>query len=551
MKTIQTYIAVLFLLLSGSSFASNWGSMGQIATYNPDRNEFLAVYTYVASNYSTYEIRGRILSGMGQTLSTELSLVTGMPVNYYNPIGIAYNSAAKQYLVVYGSNESPAKVYGLLVEPGTGAIMTSPTELGQGTSPSVAYDELSGKYLVIWVDNAGNIVSGSYLNSDLTSVSGTYTIATETGGTYLYHTKANADGLGNFSVTYYDSYLVRSKFLLFPSLSTSFSPLIVASSAYGSTFAFNPYTNEYASAARLSSDSSVYSYLFDSGTQSFNSSLQVSASPGTSSSHYPALAYNPLNARYALSYVEAATYTPKINFLDNSFTLIGTPFSLSGQVSYDSPFINLTANPQCGGFLASWASQISGQNIPEFDFIDGTCAGFVAAMPEVLTFPDTPLATSTDLSVTVTAKLNSIFGLGFGIADPEIMALTASNAASFSILSHTCSPTELLENSSCTVTVRFTPETLGEATAELMITDTNSSVIGGVSLIAHAVDPLPASASTNITLSLPADGATGQNPDRALVTWKKISHSGVTYKVTVCENQDFSGCNGASPNARD
>jgi hypothetical protein len=104
---------------------------------------------------------------------------------------------------------------------------------------------------------------------------------------------------------------------------------------------------------------------------------------------------------------------------------------------------------------------------------------------------------------------------------------------------------ELTENSSCLVTIRFAPSSDNIAFGELVVTDMDRMTVGLV--------PLKGTASTGggslPELSRPADGATGLNPDRATLTWKKLYIPGVTYKVYVCEQADFAGCTGAAPNA--
>jgi Abnormal spindle-like microcephaly-assoc'd, ASPM-SPD-2-Hydin/PQQ-like domain len=137
----------------------------------------------------------------------------------------------------------------------------------------------------------------------------------------------------------------------------------------------------------------------------------------------------------------------------------------------------------------------------------GTIANSVSASPSSLSYPSTPVGTS---SASQSAQLTN--GLSSTVTISSV-AISGTNAADFTVSSKTCG-TSLGANSACSATIVFKPTAAGTRTANLSFTDsaTNSPQtvsLSGVGGSGFTISPLSPSVSVNGTVQFSASsGAT-------------------------------------------
>jgi hypothetical protein len=120
-------------------------------TWNSVNNEYLATYMGSPGDGFNYFAQ-RVSSSNGALLGSNLALTTSNAV--YNFGGVAYDSNANRYLVVYDGGASPP--YGQLVS-NTATLVGSAFAIGSGTatgwSPAACYDSSKHEFIVSWSGN--------------------------------------------------------------------------------------------------------------------------------------------------------------------------------------------------------------------------------------------------------------------------------------------------------------------------------------------------------------------------------------------------------------
>ncbi len=167
-STSNSYIAVYEAYNEGNvygrildTFGNPTGSRFQIdtpsqqysrnprVTWNSVNNEYLVTYMGLGTGQSWDYWAQRISASNGALLGSNLQLTTSG--NIYNDGGVAYDSNANRYLVVYDGGASMP--YGQLVS-NTATLVGSAFAIGAGTAtgwaPSTCYDSSKHEFLVSW-----------------------------------------------------------------------------------------------------------------------------------------------------------------------------------------------------------------------------------------------------------------------------------------------------------------------------------------------------------------------------------------------------------------
>lgn len=120
-------------------------------TYNPDRNEYLAVWHQVGG-----EITGQRISAGGALLGSAFDIgVNGRQDAF---AAVVYNPDAHEYLVAWESNRSASLTYDIFVQrvSGTGTRLGGNLAVtggaGDKLGPAIAYNRQIGEYMVVWED---------------------------------------------------------------------------------------------------------------------------------------------------------------------------------------------------------------------------------------------------------------------------------------------------------------------------------------------------------------------------------------------------------------
>ncbi len=136
--------------------AQSWTEISPTLAYNPDRQEYLAVWSN--DRAANDDIQAQRLGQTGKKLGNPFYVASGGDADRRNP-DVAYNSAHDQYLVVYDYQDaSHAGVRGVIV-PADGTCVSAEmtiVEAAGGTmltyhSPAVAYASTVDRYLVAFV----------------------------------------------------------------------------------------------------------------------------------------------------------------------------------------------------------------------------------------------------------------------------------------------------------------------------------------------------------------------------------------------------------------
>ena len=120
--------------------------------WNSVNNEYLVTYMGLVTGPSWDYLAQRVSASNGALLGSNLQLTTTGDI--YNFGGVAYDSNANRYLVVYdGGSSTP---YGQLVS-NTATLVGSRFAIGAGTttgwSPAACYDSSKHEFLVSWSGN--------------------------------------------------------------------------------------------------------------------------------------------------------------------------------------------------------------------------------------------------------------------------------------------------------------------------------------------------------------------------------------------------------------
>jgi hypothetical protein len=154
------------------AFAAYGTSAPPSADYSPDNNRYLVVYD------KSGDIYGKFVSANGITYGAEF-VICDDTNGQYSP-SVAYDSVNQRYLVTWqdtrNSGTTGTDIYGQLVNAngtlGGSNFIISDASINQ-YSPSVAYDSVNLRYLVVWYDDRNSGTTGLDIYGQLVNANGT------------------------------------------------------------------------------------------------------------------------------------------------------------------------------------------------------------------------------------------------------------------------------------------------------------------------------------------------------------------------------------------
>jgi hypothetical protein len=144
-------------------------AIGPAVAYNPDREEYLVVWTN--DRPGNDDIQAQRVSKAGRLVGPAFYISGGAGVERSHP-DVTYNSQRGEYLVVWEHNPSAPEIHARPVA-GLGGVTGSEETIASAGPiapyhPVVAYASTSDKYLVVWYEEGGGFthVWGQVLHSD-------------------------------------------------------------------------------------------------------------------------------------------------------------------------------------------------------------------------------------------------------------------------------------------------------------------------------------------------------------------------------------------------
>jgi hypothetical protein len=233
----------LLLAFSAYGTASPPGNYTPVLAYDSINNRYLVAYSKVVDLIETTHIYGQLLNADGTAYGSEFAISTGTD-SQYNP-SVAYDSVNQRFLVVWSDwrnyDTTNTDIYGQVVNADGslyGSNFAISTDPDFQRSPSVAYDSANEKFLVTWDDdrntNTTSIdIYGQLVNADGSLFNFNFAISTFS-GIQRVPSVAYDSVNGRFLVVWED---LRNFNLTFPDI---FGQLVNANgSLFGSNFAIS------------------------------------------------------------------------------------------------------------------------------------------------------------------------------------------------------------------------------------------------------------------------------------------------------------------------
>jgi len=178
--------------LLGGNFPISTAPDGQAnvsISYDPTNHRFLAAWLD-GRNGPNSDIYGQLINTNGTPFGGDFPISIA-PNDQWNP-SVAYDPATQRFLVVWWDlrNGPNSDIYGQLINangsPFGGNLSISTAANGQ-YNPSVTYDSISQRFLVVWWDWRNGLNSdiyGQLINADGTPFGGDFPISTAANGQY-------------------------------------------------------------------------------------------------------------------------------------------------------------------------------------------------------------------------------------------------------------------------------------------------------------------------------------------------------------------------------
>jgi hypothetical protein len=196
--------------LAGPAVPWAFGDSSESAVaYNSANGDYLVVWYYHTGEYN-WDIYGQRVSSSGALLGSEIPISTASQ-GQFSP-AVAYNSISGEYLVVWEDIRGGTirDIYGQRVSS-SGALLGSEipisTASGGQYSPKVAYNGTSGEYLVVWGDARNGTTNydiyGQRVSSSGALLGSDIAISTASGNQYLPAVAYNST-IGDYLVAWQD-----------------------------------------------------------------------------------------------------------------------------------------------------------------------------------------------------------------------------------------------------------------------------------------------------------------------------------------------------------
>ena len=235
--------------------------------------------------------------------------------------------------------------------------------------------------------------------------------------------------------------------------------------------------------------------------------------------------------------------TNAADFAISADTCNGTSVAINGTCT-----VSVTFTPSIvGAESASLKFTDNAANSPQSLALTGTgtpSAPVFSPSPASIPFGSQPQGVKTAaMSVTVTNTGNASLTI-------SAVAVSGANAADFAISADTCNGTSISPNGTCTVSLTFTPSTVGGESASLKFTDNAANSPQGVGLTGTGVTAAPVVGLSPTSLTFPAQGVGTSSTAQGIALNNTgnvaLTITGIT--LTGANNGDFmesDNCNGS------
>ena len=183
-------LLAVFLCKAPAYAAYSPGNYQSSIAYDLQNNTYLVVYMKVNDAHNA-DIYGRFIDDKGRPIGSDI--VISDAVGFQSRPSVAYDSVNQKFLVVWEDRRNSAitsgDIYGQLVN-GDGTLygLTSDVNFvisnaaGYQFSPTVAYDSVNQRFLVVWGDNRNSAITSGDIYGQLVNADGT-----------LYNTPSNVN----------------------------------------------------------------------------------------------------------------------------------------------------------------------------------------------------------------------------------------------------------------------------------------------------------------------------------------------------------------------
>ncbi len=147
--------------------------VGAGVAYSTVSREFLVVWRTFPATFGTAHVRGIRVGNTGAPLGAVFNIASS-PSHEDNP-NVAYNPTVDEFMVVYPAVTDVSRtqyishLYGRRIKAGTGELLATPTTIATTTAiyiTDIAYDSITGLYLVVWYQDPPRAIYGRRLNAD-------------------------------------------------------------------------------------------------------------------------------------------------------------------------------------------------------------------------------------------------------------------------------------------------------------------------------------------------------------------------------------------------
>jgi len=146
------------------------GDYSSDLAYDPSNNRYLAVFQRVGTN--DVDIYGQLINCDGTPAGSEFIIFDSNAFLSENATKIAYDSDNHRFLVVWAYNSD---IYGQLVDANgslSGGIITISNAAGFQQSPHVTYDNVNDKYLLVWSDTRNYSITNTDIYGQFVTANG-------------------------------------------------------------------------------------------------------------------------------------------------------------------------------------------------------------------------------------------------------------------------------------------------------------------------------------------------------------------------------------------
>jgi len=289
--------------------------------YDPVNQRYFVVWHDLRNGISNYDIYGQLVSASGALVGTDISISTAAS-NWQVSPAVAYDAMNQRFLVVWGDYRSgTADIYGQIVNNdgspfGTNfTISTAPN--GQN-DPAVAYDPVNQRYFVVWDDRRSSTnydIYGQLINDDGTISGANFTISAATNDQWYPSVAYDPvfqrflvvweDRRGGTTLDIYSQLVSPDGVLMGMNISISSAP----NDQWSAAVAYNPVAQRYVAVWedwRSGTYSDIYGQALSADGTQFMTNFSISTA--YNDQYTPSIVYDPVNRHFLVAWSDWRTF---------------------------------------------------------------------------------------------------------------------------------------------------------------------------------------------------------------------------------------------------